>query len=379
MPVSTDHNTPVRVALFVESLTGGGAEKITVILANGLVQRGYEVDLLMRWARGAFLKDIDPRVHQFSPANERGGAFSTLGFLINYLRQRHPKAILTQMEKPSLLALLAGALTRYQNVIPCVHTDLTTYARLEHSFRRSLLKYLVALFYRFARRIVAVSTGVARSTTKLIGAHAPPIDIIFNGFDCAATRRQAEDDCGIEWLQHKTVPVIVACGRFVEQKGYDTLLRAFAMLRQTIPCRLVILGEGFLQPVMQSLVTTLGIEPDVSMPGFHPNPASCFARSDLVAMASRVEGLSNVLVEALIVGAPIVSTDCPTGPREVLAQGKFGTLVPVDDAAALAKAMGTTLATPRRDWRDDPEYVAHLNNFSATNMLDLYSAVLSKV
>lgn len=379
MSSSSARNTPVRVALFVESLTGGGAEKITVILANGLVQRGYEVDLLMRWARGAFLKDIDPKVRQFSPATARGGAFSTLVFLINYLRHHRPKAMLTQMEKPSLLALLAGALTRYQNIIPCVHTDLTTYARLEHSFRRSLLKCLVATCYRHARRIVAVSTGVAQSTTMLIGVHAPPVDIILNGFDCATTRQQAEEDSGIAWLQHKTVPVIVACGRFVEQKGYDTLLRAFAMLRQTVPCRLVILGEGDLRPAMQNLVTTLGVAQDVSMPGFHPNPAACFARSDLVALASRVEGLSNVLVEALIVGVPIVSTDCPTGPREVLAQGKFGTLVPVDDVVALAKAMGALLGTRRRDWRDDPEYVAHLNNFSAATMLDHYCVVLSKV
>lgn len=372
-------NPEPRIALFVESLTCGGAEKMTVILANALVQRGYEVDLLMRWERGQFLADLHPKIRRFNPGGDASTPFRTLKFLIDYIRDRKPAVLLTQMEKPSLLALLAGAITGYKNVIPCVHTDLTTYARLEHSARRTFLKYLVAIFYRLARRIVAVSAGAAQSITALIGPDAPPVDVVFNGFDIEAIRRRAREDTGISWLRNKSVPVIVACGRLVEQKGYDTLLRAFAALRQTMPARLIILGYGPILTQLGDLARSLGIADDVAMPGYHPNPVACFAHGDLFALASRVEGLSNVLIEALIVGVPVVSTDCPTGPREVLRYGKFGRLVPVDDVDAFAAAMRAALQAPREDRLRDPEYAAHLHNFSVENMVEGYIAVIKHV
>ncbi len=368
---SNNHNKQ-RIALSVDSLTCGGAEKITVILANALVQRGYEVDLLLRWIDGPFLSELAPEIRLLSPGEREKSAFRTVKFLVDYIRTNKPLVILPQMEKPSLLALLAGAITGYKNIVPCVHTDLTTYARLEHRTRRTLLKYLVAVFYRLAIRVVAVSSGTAHSISSLIGRQSPPVDVVFNGFDVEAMRQKAHEDPGIPWLQEKTAPVVISCGRMVEQKGYDTLLRAFAILRQTIMARLIILGDGPLRTSLEELAQNLKITQDVVMPGYHPNPVACFKHSDVFVLTSKVEGLSNVLIEALIANVPIVSTDCPTGPREVLKNGRFGGLVPVGDAGALAEALCTVLRATQTETPVDPEYNVHIRNFSVETMVDGY-------
>lgn len=375
----SNSNSKQRIALFIESLACGGAEKVTVILANALVQRGYQVDLLMRWEHGKFLDDLDPDIHRFSPSRASGTPFQTLRFLIDYMRDRKPAALLAHMEKPSLLALLAGVIVGYKNIVPCVHTDLTTYAKLEHCARRTILKYLVAVFYRLAIRIVAVSTGTAQSTAALIGRKAPPIDVILNGFNIEKMRQRAQEDTGIPWLQNKTMPVIIACGRLVEQKGYDVLLRAFAVLRQTMAARLIILGDGPMRAQLEETARALKIADDVTMPNCHPNPAACFGHSDLFVLASRVEGLSNVLIEALIVGVPVVSTDCPTGPREVLQNGRFGSMVPVDDVGALAEAMRAALLAAANDTPVAPEYASHIRKFSVETMVDGYISTVNKV
>ena len=368
-----------RVALFIDSLECGGAEKITVIQANALVARGYKVDLLLRWHRGAFLTDLDPTINVFAPAAGNGSAWHSLRFLMKYFRQTPPVAMFSHMEKPSLLALWAGHLTGFTKIIPCIHTDLTTYARLEHSLRRTILKYLVALFYRWAPRIVCVSNGTALSTAALIGTHAPPIDVVRNGFDLEAKRQHMSDDTGIPWLQVKTTPVIIACGRLVEQKGYDVLLHAFAHLRASHPARLLILGEGPLRGTLQTLAERLQVAEVTKFISYHPHPEACFAKSDVFALASRVEGLSNVLIEALIVGIPIVSTDCPTGPREVLANGAFGRLVPVNDSAALATALGEALDQGKASIPTQGPLATHLEEYSAAHMITRYLDTLQHV
>jgi glycosyltransferase involved in cell wall biosynthesis len=142
------------------------------------------------------------------------------------------------------------------------------------------------------------------------------------------------------------LPVIVGAGRLQQQKDFPTLIRAFAQLNRARPCRLLLLGDGRERSVLEALIAQLGIGTDVQLPGFQHNPYPFLARADLFVLSSAWEGSPNVLTEALALGTPVVATDCPSGPREVLDDGRFGRLVPVGDADALLHAMADTLDAP---------------------------------
>jgi glycosyltransferase involved in cell wall biosynthesis len=158
------------------------------------------------------------------------------------------------------------------------------------------------------------------------------------------------------WFEPGQPPVLVAVGRLENQKDYPTMLRAFAQVRRGEAVRLLILGEGRERPMLEALVEELGLGQDVSLPGFVTNPYAYLARASLFVLSSRWEGLPTVLIEALCCGTPVVSMDCPSGPREILTDGLYGALVPVGDVGALARAIRTALngdraSPPPESWQ----------------------------
>ena len=148
------------------------------------------------------------------------------------------------------------------------------------------------------------------------------------------------------WLRDPKVPVCLAAGRLCPQKDYPTLIRAFATLAETRPLRLLILGDGPDRADLESLIRQLGLADRVALPGFAENPFSAMARAGVFVLSSAWEGLPGVLIQAMACGTPVVATDCPSGPREVLVDGRYGPLVPVGDPEALAQAIGETLDRP---------------------------------
>jgi glycosyltransferase involved in cell wall biosynthesis len=158
--------------------------------------------------------------------------------------------------------------------------------------------------------------------------------------ECAA---QPLDD---PWFTAGAAPVVLGAGRLDQQKDFPTLIRAFAAVRSKRAARLVILGEGPERARLESLVEELGIGEHVRLPGFVSNPFSYMARAAVFVLSSAWEGMPGVLIQAMACGAPVVATDCESGPREVLASGKYGRLVPVGDHAALAEAIAATLDAP---------------------------------
>jgi glycosyltransferase involved in cell wall biosynthesis len=359
-----------RIGVVIEHLGSGGAEKVAVVLANGLANRGYAVDLLLWHPNGFYGKDVSPLVTKIDlAAGGKGGSARILRSLMQYLRQAQPLVVFTHLEKSSLLAIAGGLLTGYRRIVPCIHADLISYANSHHSLRRWLLNCMVALFYRAAPWVIAVSEGAGRTTRRLLSPFGPPVQVIYPGIDVPALLCKAQQPVKEAWLQKKTVPIIVACGRLTRVKAQDTLLRAFAVLRQTMPARLVILGEGEEHGALLSLAKELGVAEDVLLPGVVDNPIAWFAKSDLFVLASRSEGLSLVLIEALVAGVPIVSTDCPSGPREVLENGRFGVLVPVDNVSALSEAMSRRL---NKTSEIDRALFKHLEKFSIDHMIDAH-------
>jgi glycosyltransferase involved in cell wall biosynthesis len=192
---------------------------------------------------------------------------------------------------------------------------------------------------------VAISKGVGDDLVAKAGVDPRTLAVIYNPVDVEAVGREAEHDPGHPWL-NDAVPVVLGVGRLTYQKDFATLLKAFAHLRQTRPARLIILGEGEDRASLTQLAARLGISEDVDFPGYKTNRLGYIARAKVFALSSRWEGFGNVLVEALACGVPVVSTDCPSGPREILDAGAFGALVPVGDDRAMATALADALDHP---------------------------------
>lgn len=172
------------------------------------------------------------------------------------------------------------------------------------------------------------------------------ISVIYNPINTASWT--GGDSCTRAWLTDKEVPIFVGIGRLVPQKNFQLLIRAFARLSNRQRARLIIIGDGPLRSELQGLACRLGIAGDVHLIGYRANPAPYFEQAAAVVLASRFEGFGNVLVEAMSRGTPVISTDCPFGPSEILADGRYGLLVPTDDPAAMADAMAITLTRPRQ-------------------------------
>jgi glycosyltransferase involved in cell wall biosynthesis len=200
--------------------------------------------------------------------------------------------------------------------------------------------------YRHVDQIVAVSQGVADDVMAITGLPAPRVTVVRNPVVMPTLPELAQYPVDHPWFDGGGPPVLLGAGRLTAQKDFPTLLEAFARVRAQRPCRLVILGDGRLRGALQHQAAALGVAEDLSLPGFTSNPYAYMARAAVFVLSSAWEGSPNVLTEAMAVGTPVVATDCPSGPREILQGGRYGPLVPVGDAPALARAILDMLRTP---------------------------------
>jgi glycosyltransferase involved in cell wall biosynthesis len=201
-----------------------------------------------------------------------------------------------------------------------------------------------------AETIGAVSEGVARDLASTLGLPRSRVTVLYNPVVRDGLAARAAEATGHPWLDRKEVPVVLGAGSLIERKDFPTLVHAFARLARSRPARLIVLGEGPERPRLERLVGELGLVDLVALPGFVANPLAYMAKADVLALSSRVEGMPTVIIEALACGTPIVATDCPHGPAELLGEGVYGRLVTVGNAEALAEALAATLSEPR-----DPE------------------------
>jgi glycosyltransferase involved in cell wall biosynthesis len=200
--------------------------------------------------------------------------------------------------------------------------------------------------YRRADGIIANAQDVATDIEAILKIDKEKITVLNNPTASPELLDQARDSPAHPWFGDGGPPVVVGVGRLARQKDFPTLIHAFARVRRDRPCRLVILGEGKDRAALERLVRELDLEGEVALPGWVDNPFACMARSALFVLSSAWEGSPNVLIQALALGCPVVSTDCPGGSREILAGGRYGPLVPVGDVGALAQAMAAVLDAP---------------------------------
>lgn len=322
-----------RWALFLPDLAGGGAERVTLNLARGLASLGQGVDLVLASHRGSYVDQVPEGVEVVDLGGRR--TMASLPALAGYLRRRRPDGLLSAMNHSNVVAIWAAALARYRgSLLVAEHNELPSgsLSRWQRAFNLA-----IRFSYPRAKRVIAVSHGVKRSLSEHAGIPAERIEVIYNPVihpNLQAGRRSRPDD-----LPEGGPPVILGVGRLTRQKNFANLLRAFAVVRASRPARLLILGEGEDRQALEAMVRELRLEQDVSLPGFVSNPYDYLAHADLFALSSDWEGLPTVLIEALALGARVVSTDCPSGPQEILDGGRYGALVPVGDSEALAGAI----------------------------------------
>jgi glycosyltransferase involved in cell wall biosynthesis len=347
------------VALFLPSLAGGGAERVLVDLANEFSARGLHVDLVLASAKGPYLENVSSAVRVVDLKASR--IIRALLPLVRYLRAERPAAMLSALDHANVVAViarrLAGPPTRCVIAVRSVSTEV--YGRAESGGSRLLLHFMKAV-YRFADAITANSHAVALDLSRLLGIPVAKIHVIHNPLNLARIDEDSRAPFAHDWFSDGAPPIVLGVGSLAPLKDFETLIRAFAIVRQQYTCRLVILGEGPEQKKLEAVARCLGVENQVLMPGFVQNPFIWMLRARVFVSSSLTEGFPNALMQALALGLRIVSTDPIGGSAELLENGRWGTLVPVGKPGAMAAAIADCLdAGPNPDARERAAAFSH--------------------
>ena len=325
-----------RIAFFLPSLHGGGAERAVVNLLKGMLGQNISLDLVLANAEGPYLNLVPEQVRVVNLAT--GRVIKAILPLSRYLQQNKPCALVSNMNHANVVAVLAKKLARIESKLMLVEHN-TLSVDTSKLFRGKFIPPFMKLLYPHADFIVGVSKGVAEDLEVQLGLAEGKVNVIHNPIFDAQLIAKAKTPLDHPWFQKENPPVFLAVGRLTEQKDFLTLIKAFALLRKQRLARLIILGEGECRNQLEEMINMLEIGDDVSLPGFVENPYAYMYNASAFILSSRWEGLSNVLIEAMACGCPVVSTDCPSGPKEILEGGKYGLLLPVGDAVSLSESM----------------------------------------
>lgn len=337
-------DTPPDLALFAATSGHSGVDRIVANLLPEFARAGVRVDLLQVHGHGPHVNPLPEGVRRIELGSHH--VTTSLWPLYRYLRRHRPPVLLSDKDRTNRTALRARRLARvptrcFVRLGTTVSVNLEAKGRLEAWLqRRSIARY------GQADGVIVPSRGAAEDLARLSGLPLDTIKVLPNPIVSPALEELARAPSPHAWLDDPEVPVILGVGSLTPRKDYPMLVRAFARLREKRPCRLVILGKGRDETRLRELATEMGVGEDVLLPGFTENPYAWMARAAVFAHSSQWEGLGIVLIEALALGLPVVATDCPSGPAEVLDQGRHGRLVPVGDASAMAEALGNALDEP---------------------------------
>lgn len=359
------------ISIFLRSLGGGGVERVLMNLAHSFTEKGIKVDLVLSQAGGPHMWRVPSAVRVVDFAAPRLSA--CLPDLVSYLQRERPTILLSAGHYTNEVALWAkrvsGVSTR---VVVSEHNQLSKSLQSMGEIRKRLIPWFIRLFYPWADGIVAVSHGVADDLANATGIDRKRIEVIYNPAILPEILQKAKEPVEHPWFSPGEPPVILGVGKLEAQKDFPNLIRAFSQVRQMRPARLMILGWGPDQPQLEALVKDLGLEEDVSLFGYVDNPFPYMAKASAFALSSAWEGLPTVLIEAMAVGTPVVSTDCPSGAAEILGNGKYGLLTPVGDSKALAEAIVDVL-----DGKQKKVDSVWLDQFGLTAATKKYLDILS--
>lgn len=357
-----------HIALFLPDLRVGGAEHMMATLASNFSRRGFHTEIILVKAVGEFITRIPADVNLINLNS--ASSYSCLPALVACLRKHQPDVMISALDLTNLMAIIARQMAGYPNKL-FIRLDNTQSIVYRSGFKKKLEKLLLRNLYPSSDAIIAVSTGVADDFLRYTKIPSHPIHTIYNPIITKEILAKAAQPIHHDWFSPGQPPVILGVGRLSAQKNFALLIRTVAKVLQTRRVHLLILGEGPQRAQLEALTRELKIEEAVLLPGVQSNPYNFMANSSMYVLSSDYEGLPTTLVEALACGCPVISTDCHSGPREILDGGQYGRLVPVGDVAAMAEAILKVL-----DGDYPPVVPAWLNQFTEETVVDRYLALM---
>jgi glycosyltransferase involved in cell wall biosynthesis len=362
-----------KISIVLPNLGGGGAEKLHIYLANEWVSKGYNIEFILLRKEGIYLPLLDPSI---SVVNLNASRIrNAIIPLAKQLYKSRPKIVLAAMWPLTLVAVFSWILSgKIGKLFLSEHENLSqTYIRQLRT-NTNVLKNSIRFIYPIASGVVAVSKGVKDDLCLLGNLSFNEIKVIYNPAAIGISAiRETHEVRDLLWggdVEQR----ILTVGRLTYEKDHKTLIEAFALIPKKLNMKLIILGEGPLRKELSNLINVFDLKDRISMPGFTTDPYPWYRSADLFVLSSRWEGFGNVIVEALECGLPVVSTKCPSGPGEILENGKYGTLVPTQDPAALAKAIINCLSTVH----NREKLIRRAGDFSVTKISDEYLSYFLK-
>ena len=360
-----------KITVFLPSLADGGAERVMINIANGLIDGdNISVDLLLVSAHGPYLNQVDNRINIVDLKSKR--IIFSLFKVMKYLSREKPHAVLSALDTTNILMIWAAKLSRVTSrVVITVHCNFTNALLGAKPVPAKVLPWLVTLFYPMADAIVSVSKGVADDLSQRTGIQRSMIEALVNPVITPDMIEKSKKPISHSWFEKGSPPVVIGLGRLTYQKNFDLLIRAFVRVLKHHDARLLILGEGKDRARLEELVDKEGLGEKVRLEGFVENPYPYMVNSKVFVLSSRYEGLPTVLIEALYCTGKVVSTDCPSGPEEILENGNLGALVPVENDIELANAIYEALAS-----QDKTIDASHLEQYKTNNVVKKYRSIL---
>ncbi len=360
---------PKKVCFFLGSLQLGGIGKLSINLIEEFLKEGVEVDIFLMKDGGEYSDQVPDEVNIFCV---EGSWIKRVSGFLKYLRAQRPDISMSARQRQDVINILCCLLT-FGKVKPVVsvHTNLTAEMEFKGRGTNNMVDKIAARLYRFVDTFIAVSAGVADDFSKRTGVPRNKIEVIYN-----PVFKPYVDDGTISMkfteFKARHSKYIIGVGRMSPQKDFETLIRAYARLPESVKHGLVIAGDGPLRPQLQKLIEELGLRDKVLLLGFVDNPLYYLKNADLFVLSSKWEGFGNVIVEALGVGTPVVSTNCLSGPAEILEDGKYGKLVEVGNVEQLSDAITLSLSEkPQPD-----RLIAKAADFDVKTIADKYLKLL---
>ncbi len=361
-----------EIAFFIPAMYGGGAERVVLNLLEGMTTKNLPLNLVLASAKGPYLDRVPSTVKIIDL--KAGRVIKAILPLVGYLRTHRPRVLISHLGHANVIALIANYLSGTNTPVVVVEHNTLSVAR-SALWRANLVKSMMKWLYPNANAVVTVSLGAARDLEIVLDLPLNSVQTIYNPIVDQRLLTQANESIDEPWLQPDSPPVFLSIGRLTLQKDFSTLLKSFAKVREELEARLIILGEGELRAELETLARDLGIAESVSLPGFVDNPYAYLKAASAFVLSSRWEGLPTVLIEALACGCPVVTTNCPNGPEEILAKGEYGTLVGLGDCDALAKAMTDIL----HNFPTKERLIKRAQDFDVDSSVTKYLQLIEKI
>lgn len=363
-----------KIMFFMYSLAGGGAERTVVNIINNLDRNKYKILLVIGTEKNNDYLDLVPRDVEIINLDSKRLRYCIFKLTICILKQK-PNLLFSTVNQNNIILLISRLLTFKRIPIVVREANNRTQSGKVTKFNK-LLTFL--LYNSIANKVIALSRGVKNDLVNNFYVREDKIEVIYNPIEIGNIKHLSNEKID-DFYKTKNEKIIIAVGRLVEQKDFKTLIKAFSIVTKEIKSRLLILGKGPLESELKKLCESLGIKDKVIFAGFKKNPYKYMKLSDVFVLSSKWEGFGHVIVEAMAVGTPVISTNCKSGPSEIIKDNQYGILVPVNNYKILADEIIRLLSNNHLMKKYKEKGLIRSKDFNALNITKMYEKVFDEL